>query len=270
VYDCIDEWAGLLSSSVLRQYVAKLDENLCRTCDFLFVGSQTLHSARVNLNPNILLVPQGVDFSLFKKASEADTEIPDDMRPIPHPIVGLTGVLNRDRLDVELLCYLADHQPEVSIVLIGPVWKGLRTEELQRRSNIHLLGNKQIEDLPRYLRTFDVSIIPYVLNDFTKNIYPLKLHEYMASGKPIVSTRIPAVAEFAGLVRIADDQEEFRQHIMAALAEHKENLVKKRIAVAAANDWEGRVEKKSQAVKTLLSTPHGMHADSLAGDTPVL
>jgi glycosyltransferase involved in cell wall biosynthesis len=246
VYDCIDEWAGGTDNPSLKRFFADLDRRLCMSSDVLFLGSQSLAAPRRQLNACNELVPQGVDLKHF--LPPAQPVIPAELAALRKPIIGLIGVLNRERLDVELLCHLADERPQWSIVLIGPVWKGLDTETLERRANIHLLGNKPKEMLGAYLAAFDVCILPYLINDFTRNIFPLKLFEYLASGKPFVSTPIPACAEFPRLIRTAAGEEPFLQAVDEAVAEDDAALRNERIALASTNDWDRRTADKARLV----------------------
>lgn len=252
VYDCIDEWAGATEDAGEKSFFTALDREMCRTADLLFVGSNALAAARRGLNPAISLVPQGVDLAHFLPPPQP-APAPADLAEIQRPVIGLVGVLNRERIDIGLLCHLADQRPQWAIVLVGPVWKGLDTDSLARRPNIHLLGNKPREELGSYLAAFDVCILPYLINDFTRNIFPLKLFEYLASGKPFVSTPIPACAEFPRLIRTADGQAAFLAAVDAALCEEDPALREERMALARKNDWDRRTADKAEFVRSFIT-----------------
>jgi glycosyltransferase involved in cell wall biosynthesis len=245
VYDCIDEWAGATSDPRLKRYFTQLDRQLCVDADVLFLGSNQLAAPRRALNDCHELVPQGVELAHFLPPADPMSSLPADLLGLNKPIIGLVGVLNRERIDIELLCHLARSRPQWSIVLVGPVWEGLDTASLARFENIHLLGNKPREVLGQYLAGFDVCMLPYLINDFTRNIFPLKLFEYLAAGKPFVSTPIPACAEFPRLIRTAADRDAFLLAVEDALAERDTALSDERIATARANDWSRRVAEKS-------------------------
>jgi glycosyltransferase involved in cell wall biosynthesis len=247
VYDCIDEWAGASTDPTEKRFFTALDQQLCRTADVLFVGSSTLAQNRQHLNPSMFLVPQGVDLAHFLP-TDPPGELPTDLLNLPRPIIGLVGVLNRERLDIELLCHLAQQRPHWSIVLVGPVWKGLDTERLAAFANIHLLGNKPREMLGHYIQAFDVCMLPYLINDFTRNIFPLKLFEYLASGKPFVATMVPACAEFPRLIRCAEGPADFLAALEDALTNDSADLQQERIALARENDWDKRVIDKVHQV----------------------
>lgn len=244
VYDCIDEWAGATEDPLLKRYLGGVDKAMCATADVLFVGSQGLAAPRTPLNHVHALIPQGVDLAHFLPP-RPEVEPPADMRAVGRPIIGLVGVLNRGRLDVELICMIADTRPDWTIVLVGPVWEGLDTAPLEARKNVRLLGNKPPQELGRYLAAFDVCMLPYLINDFTRNIFPLKLFEYLASGKPFVSTAVPACAEFPRLIRVADSHAAFLAALDAAVDENDSALRAERIAVACENDWDRRTADKA-------------------------
>lgn len=258
VYDCIDEWAGATTHPLLQRYLADLDRRMCEEADLLFLGSQGLAAPRRALNPRHALVPQGVDLRHFLPPE--DPTPPADIAALPGPVLGLVGVLNRERVDVALLCHLADQRPGWSIALVGPVWDGLDVASLQQRPNIHLLGNKPPHELGRYLAAFDVCLLPYLINDFTRNIFPLKLFEYMASGKPFVATPVPACAEFPRLIRTAEGPAGFLAAVDEALATDDAALRDERIATARANDWDRRAADKARFVADHLASRHARPA----------
>jgi glycosyltransferase involved in cell wall biosynthesis len=261
VYDCIDEWAGATADEGLKRYFAQLDRQLCMDADVLFLGSNQLAAPRRALNDCHEVVPQGVELAHFLPPTDPVATMPADLLGLNKPIIGLVGVLNRERIDIELLCHLARSRPHWSIVLVGPVWDGLDVASLALCENIHLLGNKPREVLGQYLAAFDVCMLPYLINDFTRNIFPLKLFEYLAAGKPFVSTPIPACAEFPRLIRTAADQAAFLVAVEIALAERDTALRDERIDTARANDWSRRVADKSgfvaqQLARRSVSTAH--------------
>jgi glycosyltransferase involved in cell wall biosynthesis len=248
VYDCIDDWPGGASSPHYRDYYSGLDEALCTSVDLLFLGSRQLANSRARLNACHQLVPQGVDLAAFLPPAQG-FEVPPALARLPGPRIGLVGVLNAERVDVALIGYLARQRPQWSIVLIGPVWKGLDEAALRQHPNVHLLGNQPKESLGAFLAGLDVCMLPYLLNDFTRAIFPLKLYEYLASGKPFVSTPIPACEEFPGLIRTAATPQDFLLAVEQAMAEDSAELRDARQHAARQNDWEQLAERKLQTVR---------------------
>lgn len=269
VYDCIDEWAGATSDPALKRFFSQLDRQLCTDADVLFLGSNQLAAPRRALNDCHALVPQGVELAHFLPPDDAAATMPPELAALNKPIIGLVGVLNRERIDIELLRHLARSRPQWSIVLVGPVWEGLDVAALEQHPNIHLLGNKPRELLGRYLAAFDVCMLPYLLNDFTRNIFPLKLFEYLAAGKPFVSTPIPACEEFPGLIRTAPDHASFLTAVDQALAETGTELREARITTARANDWSRRVADKASFVGQQLQQRQARLAASPSPETSV-
>ena len=264
VYDCIDEWAGAARSPSEKRFFTELDRALCESADVLFTGSQNLAAARRQLNPHHAMVPQGVDLAHFLPPLGAPLPPPADLAALRGPVIGLVGVLNHTRIDIDLLCHLAAARPQWSIALVGPVWKGLDTARLAGHANIHLLGNKPREELGRYIGGFDVCMLPYLINDFTRNIFPLKLFEYLASGKPFVSTPIPACAEFPRLIRTAADHTAFVAAVDDALAESDPALRAERISLARENDWDRPTADKVRFVAARLAADAAGGRASLA------
>jgi glycosyltransferase involved in cell wall biosynthesis len=161
--------------------------------------------------------PQGVDFQLYATGVKE----PDDLALIPHPRIGYTGHIKR-QLDWLLLRNLARRHPEWSFVFVGPRKPLLETQEsladeLASMTNVHFLGLKTVEDLARYPQHFDVCIMPYAVDGYTNNIYPMKLHEYLASRRPVVGSPIRTLQDFRHVVSLAGNEEEWSIALAAAL-----------------------------------------------------
>lgn len=214
VYDCMDELSAFkFAPPILKE----LEKQLLDKADIVFTGGVSLYNHKKDSHANIHPFPSSIDKLHFKKARTIVTE-PADQLKIPHPRMGFYGVLD-ERLDIDLLRSLADYNPNWQIVMIGPIVK-IDPESLPKNSNIHYLGNKSYNELPDYLSGWDVALILFALNESTKFISPTKTPEYLAAGKPVVSTPIHDVVhpyEDDGLVRIGRTNEEFIQHVEAEL-----------------------------------------------------
>ncbi len=214
VYDCMDELSAFLGApEELRANEARL---LARA-DLVFTGGRSLFEAKRSLHPSVHAFPSSVDRSHFAAASSAD---PPDQESLPHPRAGFFGVID-ERMDLGLLDGLATAHPEWSLVMVGPVVK-IDPAGLPRRPNIAYLGRKPYSELPSYIANWDVALLPFARNAATRFISPTKVLEYMASGRPIVSTSIRDIVEpygALGLVRIADTVQETSAAVMAAMAE---------------------------------------------------
>ncbi len=186
VYDCMDELSLFLNAPA---ELLPREAALLRRADVVFTGGPSLYAAKQRLHGNIHCFPSSVDAAHFRNAGG---EEPADQAGLQRPRLGFYGVID-ERLDLGLVEALAASHPEWQIVMIGPVVK-IDPETLPRRPNIHYLGQRRYDELPAYLRGWDVSLLPFAQNDATRFISPTKTLEYMAVEQPIVSTPIADVA----------------------------------------------------------------------------
>jgi glycosyltransferase involved in cell wall biosynthesis len=212
---------------------------LIKRVDQVIVHSRTLLEKKSGINPHVGCVPNGVDYEAFATPRPE----PADLARIPHPRIGYVGVIKR-QLDVPLMYSLAKKHPELQFVFVGPLMslgdKVSSVAEIKKLANVHFLGNKSIEELPAYTQHMDVCTMFYEVNDYTKYIYPLKLHEYLAAGVPVVSSRIHALRQFADVVNIASDESEWSMLLARALLPEQRSpaAIAARRAVAKEYDWE--------------------------------
>jgi UDP-galactopyranose mutase len=206
VFDCMDELSAFkFAPRSLRDREAEL----LRRADVVFTGGQSLYEAKKDKHANIHAFPSSIDRAHFAQARES-VEEPADQASIPHPRMGFFGVVD-ERFDTQLLDEIAAARPDWQLVVIGPVVK-IDENDLPRRPNIHYLGGKSYKELPQYLAGWDVAALFFARNEHTRFISPTKTPEYLAAGKPVVSTSIQDVVRpygELGLVRIADDAASF-------------------------------------------------------------
>lgn len=206
VYDCMDELSAFKGASkALKDW----ETELFKCADIVFTGGQTLYEAKQHQHPNVHAFPSSIDVAHFALAKRITVD-PHDQACIAHPRLGFYGVID-ERMNLELVDRIAQARPDWQLVLIGPVAK-IDPDSLPRRTNIHYLGSKSYQELPHYLAHWDVALLPFALNESTRFISPTKTPEYLAAGKPVVSTSIRDVVRpygEAGLVHIADRAEEF-------------------------------------------------------------
>lgn len=201
VYDCMDELSAFRGAPPLLQ---QLERELFARADLVFTGGRSLFEAKRGQHANVHLFPSSVDARHFCAARALAAE-PVDQRGIERPRLGFFGVID-ERLDLDLLASLARGRPEWSIVIVGPVVK-IDAASLPRLPNIHYLGQKAYAELPAYLAGWDVALMPFALNESTRFISPTKTLEYLAGGKPVVSTAVrDVISPYAEqrLVQIAD------------------------------------------------------------------
>ncbi|MBA2408757.1 MAG: glycosyltransferase [Gammaproteobacteria bacterium] len=218
VYDCMDELSAFkFAPPALREQ----ERALLRRADLVFTGGFSLYEAKRTQHPRVHPFPSSVDTAHFATARDM-TDEPSDQAAIAHPRLGFFGVID-ERMDLDLLVAIADARPDWHLVMVGPVVK-INPADLPKRSNIHFLGGKQYAELPAYLAGWDVALMPFAMNESTRFISPTKNPEYLAGGKPVVSTPITDVIRHYGdieAVRIASTPEEFVSEIEAALRDNR-------------------------------------------------
>ncbi len=216
VYDCMDELAAFAGADPA---LPELERRLMRKANLVFAGGRSLYEVKHGQHADVHAFPSGVDVGHFLPARGALPD-PPDQQVIPHPRVGFYGVLD-ERLDGNLLAAVADLRPDTHFVLIGPTAK-IDLEELPRRANLHYLGSKRYADLPAYVGNWDAAMMPFALNEATRFISPTKTPEYLAAGRPVVSTPVVDVVRQYGAtsgVWVAGTAAEFAAAIDAALAQ---------------------------------------------------
>jgi glycosyltransferase involved in cell wall biosynthesis len=214
-----------------------VEQALIQKSQQVFIHSPELLKKKGAINPATMFVPNGVDYAAYS----TPVELPADLAGIPRPIVGYTGFI-KPQLDFDLLRHLATMHPAWSFVLTGVVRAEVaaEVEALRLLPNVHVLGAKTVHELAAYPQHFDACIMPYKATGYTKFIYPMKLHEYLASGQPVVGTRLPALLEFEHCVGLASTAQEWDSLLEAALdpAAGTETRRALRQEVALAHDWD--------------------------------
>jgi UDP-galactopyranose mutase len=214
VYDCMDELANFKFAPTLLK---DREAEMFRKADLVFTGGQSLFEAKRGKHPRVYCFPSSVDVEHFRKA-RAQRQDPRDQALLPHPRLGFFGVLD-ERIDFGLIQSVAAARPEWQIILIGPVCK-VDPDSLPRLHNIHYLGARPYQELPSYVGGWDVALLPFARNASTKFISPTKTPEYLAAGRPVVSTPIRDVVRpygDRGFVYIAEHAREFVRAVDKAL-----------------------------------------------------
>lgn len=235
VYHCVDEY-GAFSDAAPE--IPMLERELMAKAHLVLVCSSPLLEQKRKHNRNTYLMTHGVDYHHFRKAADESTHVAAELCGLPKPILGFHGLV-ADWVDLRLVGDLARLRPEWSIVLVG------RTDgnvsPLRGVKNVHLLGQRPYERLPEYLRGFDVAILPFVMNELTKNSNPLKLREYLAAGLPVVATPIPEVIRLNGLVSVASTAEEYARITESFLERGIQGPSLRRSEEMAGEDWDCKV-----------------------------
>lgn len=219
IFDCLNELSLLKGSP---EALIQQEKELMKKADVVFTGSQSLYDAMKALHHNIHPISSSIDYEHFSQARQKLIE-PDDQINIPHPRIGFYGVID-ERFDVDLLLKIAEIRPNYHFIVVGPV-VNIDPRILPRRNNIHYLGKKDYHALPLYLAGWDCAMMPYAHNESTRYISPAKTLEFLAAGRPIVSTSLPDVVCPYGnqrLVQVADTPEDFLDAIDRGMSNKKD------------------------------------------------
>lgn len=250
VYYCIDDYAA--HPGVDPALIGERDRALSQHADLLFVAPPALLEAKRALNPDTVYAPHGVDVELFSRAADPATAVAPGAAGLAHPVVGYIGSLH-EWIDLELMAWLARARPAWTFLCVGHAATDVST--LAALPNVRLAGPQPYAELPHWARAFDVAIIPYRLNRQVANANPLKLREYLATGKPVVSVRNLEIEKFARWVRIADGREAFLAALDEALANDTPAAAAERMAAVADQTWDRRVEEVLARVVAALGQP---------------
>ncbi len=215
IYDVTDDWSTGFTDPALRRRIENDDRALCALADQVIVCSQRLVELKRGLSKHVTLVPNGVDIEAYRAIDDA--MIPDAASIWTHPVLGYTGTLHPERMDMDLLVGLARNW-KGTIALIGPDQLGSAGAALSRLPNVIRTGAVPHASLPGWMRAMDVLIVPHRVTAFTESLNPLKLWEYLATGRPIVSTSVAGFRDYAQHVRIADDMPSFIKECITAVS----------------------------------------------------
>jgi glycosyltransferase involved in cell wall biosynthesis len=253
LYDCVDEWEAFPR---LGDFTRREERPLAREADVLSVTGSLLHERFRGQGIEPVLIRNAVDLAVNSDA-ESEKILPRD---IQGPVVGYAGAL-ADWVDFNLIYEVAKARPNYSFVLVGGFDREKRVtvegvSKLRDLSNVRLTGHRPISEIPSYLAGFDVCVIPFVRNRVTQATDPVKLYEYLAAGKPVVTTTLPEIRHCgaASMVHFADTPEDFARCVDAALEEQDASLAEARKGFAASNTWNARYEAFDRAIRARLAS----------------
>jgi glycosyltransferase involved in cell wall biosynthesis len=232
-YDCVDEYSAFPGAWAIT--TKRMEKALIQHVDVVFTTAESLYQAKRRFNPRTYFVPNVADFEHFHQATRF--EAPRRVREMPRPLIGFVGALNY-KLDAQLLEALFRLRPNWSFLFIGPD-RGFGVDRFLGHRNVHFWGRKTVDELPAIMAGFDACIIPYHINRYTEGVLPLKFFEYLATGKPVVSTPIPELRKFEPMIDLAGTAADFARAVERRLEvdQHREQ----RIALARDNSWEHRI-----------------------------
>jgi uncharacterized SAM-binding protein YcdF (DUF218 family)/glycosyltransferase involved in cell wall biosynthesis len=251
IYYCADDFA---SSSPAARRVSASEAQLIKDADLVFTTSERLRERAAALGGRVHRFPSGVNFDAFDRVRHGDGPPPEDLAHLQRPVIGYIGALHQ-WLDQPLLAKLAARLPDASFALVGPPYSDV--SRLRECSNVHLLGERPHDEVPNYVKAFDVGLVPYRLSDYTNSVYPVKLNEYLAMGIPVVATDLPEIrrfnAEHGDVIAVAPDAEDFAAAIVNALRPTSGDLLERRVETARRNSWNERLAAMSRVIDEVLA-----------------
>jgi glycosyltransferase involved in cell wall biosynthesis len=246
VYYCYDE---IGAAEWLNKHGARQEAAFLPLVDTVLVTSEGLRQNKSAVHPRVEVVKNGVTFELFSRETP-----PDALPHIPHaqdgrPIVGYLGSID-DRMDMDIMHHLIQSIPEALFVFVGRVTHAWVQEALLPYPNVFFAGPKPPVELPAWVQRMDVCLIPFLRNEFTFSVYPMKINEYLAAGKPVVTTGFADLSDFTQIVSIAEGSDAFTAAVRQALTHRSKEAALARQAFAKGNDWSARAAKLTQLIET--------------------
>ncbi len=253
VYHCADKLTAYVSPEE-RAPLEMMHQEMLDKADVTITPSQSFQQEMAPLTKACYYLPHGVDHDHFGTTQDPDLPIASDIQAIPGPIIGFYGTIDTRWVDFKMLFQIATTRPEWSFVLIGPTEHSRESHQLERLSNIHFLGPRPYSDLPTYTKAFDVCMLPKTQTSLTASSSPLKLREYLATGKPIVTTLEPD-GPLASLVYVAKTAQDFEVGIEACLQSDTAEARQARMDSMQIHSWKQRTEQLSQILLDTLAKP---------------
>lgn len=253
-----DEVALFDSNKLISRTLEEIEGWGLSKVDLVFASSQSQFESRKPRHENTFFVPNACDFESYSRAYRDCLPRPEELSTVESPIVGFVGRIS-EKIDWELICQVAEKRPDWSLVFVGPIVAKeavlTAVRQLRMQANALFVGAKPVGSLPGYLSAFDVCIIPYRLNASTNTMYPVKLHECLATGKPVVATALRELQPFSAILELANGSDDFVQAIASSLAANDPTQEAKRVAIARKNSWEARAKQVSELLERELAKP---------------
>jgi len=247
IYYCTDDWlhAAGYDGAKLRTMEYRLGANT----DMVFATASPLQEIFSKVNSETHLARHGVDQVHFAKALLPATPIAAELEELQRPILGVIGFID-ERVDVELIAKLAAANPAWTVAIVGKIH--VNVSELEKYPNIKFLGRKPYERLPEFCKGFSVGLIPFLVNEYTRHVNPIKLREYLSAGLPVVSTNLPEVGIYRGICRVASTHDEFVAGVMAALEDNSLEARAQRSEKMRTETWESKVDELTTQVARVM------------------
>ena len=232
----------LIKNPYWKKHGVRLEPKLIAKADVVVCNSTLYAEYGAKYNKHSYMVGQGCDTTLFNDL-ERDIQVAQDLAAIPKPIIGYVGFLTSRRLDIEIISHLAKSRPNWSIVLVGPEDEKFAGSELHQLINVHFLGSRDSSELPNYIKGFDVSMNPQLINDATIGNYPRKIDEYLAMGKPVLASATKAMEYFKDYTYLGKTPEDYVELAEKSLSENSKELELARREYGTGHSWENNVKE---------------------------
>jgi teichuronic acid biosynthesis glycosyltransferase TuaH len=240
VFDTVDNWCEHASYKKFWPKLKKNYEIIRDKAKLIFILAKNSEKIFHPRQEKIFQITQGIDLGHYQIQNKL---INKDIAQIPKPIIGYVGVIQENRIYMDLIEHIAKKNPDKSIVMIGPIWRKEDDERLRQYSNIYLLGAKTYHEIHNYINQFDVGIIPHLVNEFIKYTCPMKLYEYMACGIPIVTTDAPGVEQFKDYIKITNDFNKFNKFINEELENDSPEKREARLQIIKEHTWAKKIDQ---------------------------
>lgn len=254
VYHMVDDLSAVPGAD--KEAIREAEAQLLARADAVFCSERSLWDRARRVAPHALHKPNVADFAHFSNVRKipSSTRLAR-LRALPGPRLLFSGNMTPHKVDFELLDAIAERKPEWQLILVGPEWEGSEQTAAQRRigtrPNVHAIGHVPYEELPPYLHEANVLLIPYILNDATRAVHPLKLFEYLATGRPVVASPLPSLLPYRGALRIAGGVEQWIDAVSGALDDTHEMEIQRR-TLARRHTWETRLQEIDRALAAVL------------------
>ena len=245
VYHCSDDYTLVPS---FPESFGEIEQSLIKECDLVVTTADELKESKKKYNPNTISIPNGANINHFFKAQDNNTKVPEVMKHYKKPVIGYIGSIFR-WLNIDWIDFASRKFPDYHFVFIGPI--SIDISKFENRDNIEFLGPRPYENLPGYLKKFDVAVIPFVIDGVTLKASPIKFYEYLASGVPIVSTELPDLLPLKDHAYLVKDKEDYCNKIERAINDDKDNLKNDRINISKKYSWKARFETLNKYINEL-------------------
>jgi teichuronic acid biosynthesis glycosyltransferase TuaH len=241
IYYCYDG----VESGFFGKRIFNVEEKYSRSADAIITTSDYLNNVKLKLNPNSFVVKNGVDFPLFSKYAKKEIYTRERKK------VGFIGSLD-PRFDIETVEYTVRKLSHFDFEFTGDMRNETMKNRLRTYPNVLFFDPVKPDDVPELLAKYDIGIIPYIVNEVNKNIYPLKINEYLAVGVPVVMTPFANLPEFENIVSVSTDKEDFCAKLIFETKNDTVKKLNKRIVFASDNSWDARTESLSQIIEKFI------------------